>query len=108
MSYRESKPLTRIARFFKRRRMKKKKRKGLFFKFLVATIVLHGLACVTFSYYLAWSDKTNVVEAVSVAVITEIVAPLVTYAISKTVENIFEKNNLSFSSPIEQGGEESF
>jgi hypothetical protein len=29
---------------------------------------------------------------VSVSIITEIVAPLITYAVSKTIENIFEKN----------------
>lgn len=88
MKYPNKKPITRFIRYLKNR----KKPKGFFFKFLILLIEIHGLTCVSLSYYLAWSDKINVVESVSVSIITEIVAPLVTYAISKTVENIFEKN----------------
>lgn len=65
---------------------------------------MHGIACVTVSYILAWKDKVNVNESLSSTIVTEIIAPLITYAISKTVENIFEHNHLKFSEPI--GGNE--
>lgn len=53
------------------------------------------------SYALAWMEHTQVVEGVSSTIITEIVAPIVVYGFTKTVENIFEKNRLRFSEPIE-------
>ncbi len=52
------------------------------------------------SYILAWMEHTQVVESVSSTIITEIVAPVVVYGATKTIENIFEKNRLKFSEPI--------
>ena len=37
----------------------------------------------------------------SSTIITEIVAPIIVYGFTKTVENIFQKNHLKFSEPIE-------
>ncbi len=82
---------------------RKKKSGGRFFKLLVSAVVLHGAACVSMSYALAWMEHTQVVEGVSSTIITEIVAPIVVYGFTKTVENIFEKNRLKFSEPIDQG-----
>lgn len=79
-------------------------KKPTFLKVLVFLIEIHGIACVTVSYMLAWKDKANVNESLSSTIVTEIIAPLITYAISKTVENIFEHNHLKFSEPI--GGDE--
>ena len=39
-------------------------------------------------------------ETVSSTMVSEIIAPIVTYGITKTVENVFEKNYFSFSSPV--------
>lgn len=80
---------------------RKKKSEGRFFKLLVSAVVLHGAVCVSMSYALAWMEHTQVVEGVSSTIITEIVAPIVVYGFTKTVENIFEKNRLRFSEPIE-------
>lgn len=83
--------------------LKAKRRKrlgGLFFKCMVSLVVLHGMICVSMSYVLAWMEHTQVVESVSSTIITEIVAPIVVYGFTKTVENIFEKNRLKFSEPI--------
>lgn len=86
-------------RYFKRA-IKKKKAGGLFFKVLVALVVGHGMVCVSMSYALAWMEHTQVVEGVSSTIITEIVAPIIVYGFTKTVENIFQKNKLKFSEPI--------
>lgn len=86
-------------------RVKKKKRAGgRFFKLLVSLVILHGTGCVSMSYALAWMEHTQVVEGVSSTIITEIVAPIIVYGFTKTVENIFEKNRLKFSEPIENNG----
>lgn len=84
--------------------LKEKRRKkigGRFFKWLVSLVVLHGMICVSMSYVLAWMEHTQVVEGVSSTIITEIVAPIVVYGATKTIENVFEKNRLKFSEPIE-------
>ncbi len=52
------------------------------------------------SYVLAWMEHSQVVEGVSSTIITEIVAPIIVYGATKTIENIFEKNRLKFSEPI--------
>lgn len=92
-------------KYFKNYLMTKRKKRpsGRFFKLLVSLVVLHGMICVSMSYALAWMEHTQVVEGVSSTIITEIVAPIVVYGFTKTVENIFEKNRLKFSEPIEQG-----
>ena len=85
--------------------LKEKKRKktgGRFFKWLVSLVVLHGMICVSMSYVLAWMEHTQVVEAVSSTIITEIVAPIVVYGATKTIENVFEKNKLKFSEPLDK------
>ena len=89
----------RKCRYFKRA-VKKKKAGGLFFKALVGLVVGHGMVCVSMSYALAWMEHTQVVEGVSSTIITEIVAPVIVYGFTKTIENIFQKNKLKFSEPI--------
>lgn len=81
---------------------KQKKKGGAFFKILVFIVVGHGMGCVTMSYVLAWKDHMQVVEGLSSTIITEIVAPIIIYGFTKTVENIFQKNRLTFSNPIDE------
>lgn len=83
---------------------RKKRAGGRFFKLLVSLVILHGTICVSMSYALAWMEHTQVVEGVSSTIITEIVAPIIVYGFTKTVENIFEKNRLKFSEPIKFNG----
>lgn len=95
-----------------RKAEKVKKSGGHFFKLLIGVVILHGMICVSISYALAWTEHTQVVEGVSSTIITEIVAPIVIYGATKTIENIFQKNKLAFSEPINQnltsaGAEES-
>lgn len=80
---------------------KKRNMTGRFFKWLVSIVIFHGMICVSMSYLLAWKEHTQVVESVSSTIITEIVAPIVVYGFTKTVENIFQKNRFKFSEPIE-------
>lgn len=79
----------------------KSKKGGRFFKIMISAVIAHGMICVSMSYALAWWEHTQVVETVSSTIITEIVAPVIVYGFTKTVENIFQKNKLKFSSPIE-------
>lgn len=82
--------------------MKKRRKSGaMFWKLLLFITVLHGLTCVTMSYLLAWAGHEQVVEMVSQTVVTEIIAPLVVGLTTRTIENIFEKNRLSFSTPLD-------
>lgn len=78
----------------------KKKKSGWFFKFLISGVVLHGMWCVSMSYMLAWRDHLNIVETVSSTIVSQIIAPVIVYGATKTIENIFSKNKLSFSEPI--------
>lgn len=72
----------------------------IFWKALLILIEIHGMACVTMSYILAWTNHEQVVDSVSQSIVSEILAPFVAGMITKTVENVFEKNTLSFSRPI--------
>ncbi len=85
---------------YRRISLKRRKGRGRFFKVLVSAVILHGMICVSMSYALAWQEHSQVVEGVSSTIITEIVAPIVIYGFTKTVENIFQKNELAFSKPI--------
>lgn len=65
-----------------------------------ATAVLaHGMILTSCSYVLSWIGMDPVVD-VSSTIVKEIVAPLVVYLGTNTIMNIFEKNKLSFSVPI--------
>lgn len=68
-------------------------------KAITAVVIAHGLILVTMSYVLAWFSRETVAD-VSVSMITEIVAPLCVYICTNCIANIFEKNKLSFSTPI--------
>lgn len=70
-------------------------------KLLTLIIVGHGLICISLSYVLAFMCLDPVVN-VSITLITEVVAPTMTFMITHMVENIFKYNKLSFSEPIEQ------
>lgn len=85
---------------------KKNKGKGLFFKWFIAAVEIHGLLCVTMSYILAFMERTSIAEQLSSAVISEIIAPVVVLGATKTIENIFEKNVLAFSTPTSFWDEE--
>lgn len=79
---------------------KKKIRIDTYVKAATSLVIAHGLAMVTVSYVLAWFGKDSVSD-VSVTLITEIVAPLCLYMGTNCIMNIFEKNELSFSKPIQ-------
>lgn len=68
-------------------------------QWITTIVVLHGMLMVTLSYVLSWFGRDPIVD-VSRTEITEIVAPVVLYLLTNMVANIFEKNKLSFSEPI--------
>lgn len=78
----------------------RKPRINTFPKLLVSLIVLHGILCVTASYVLAFMGYTDTVENLSITIIGEIISPTVSYIIANVFTNIFEKNKLSFSTPL--------
>ncbi len=78
----------------------KKVKIDTYVKAATSIVLGHGLIMVTMSYVLAWFEKDAVVD-VSTTLITEIVAPLCLYIGTNCIMNIFEKNELSFSRPIQ-------
>lgn len=64
-----------------------------FMKLLVTVIVLHGLGCVTASYVFAWHGVMEPLQNLSETIAREIVAPVVVYGLTKTVENISKYND---------------
>lgn len=84
----------------KEKMQKKKKTRGLGFKVLCFGIEIHAIICITCSYALAWMNKINVNETLSASIVAEIIAPVVVWGFTRTIENIFEHNKLPFSEPI--------
>ena len=74
--------------------------RGKGFKALCWIIEIHAIICITLSYVLAFLDKMNPLETLSSTITTEIVAPIVVLGFTRMVENIFEHNKLSFSTPL--------
>ena len=79
---------------------KKKVKLDTFCKVIVTASLVHGMTLSTLSYVLAFMDKNPVVE-VSTVLVTEILAPVITYLATNMIANIFEKNALSFSIPLD-------
>ena len=78
---------------------KKKIKVDTFCKFIVAAVMLHGFVLSTASYVLSYLGRDTVYE-VSTVIVSEILAPVVTYLATNMIANIFEKNKLSFSTPL--------
>lgn len=81
------------------KKSRKKVKIDTYVKAATSIVLGHGLIMVTMSYVLAWFEKDAVVD-VSTTLITEIVAPLCLYIGTNCIMNIFEKNKLSFSVPL--------
>ena len=64
-----------------------------YMKILVLIVVSHGLICITLSYILAFLGASDVVESLSSTMVTEVIAPVTIYGITKTVENVSKYNN---------------
>lgn len=77
----------------------KTKGKFRFTKGITLLIVIHGLLMITASYLLAFLGREPVSD-VSTTLVTQVVAPTLVYLITNCIGNIFEKNELIFSSPI--------
>lgn len=81
------------------RRRKKKVSIDTYAKMVVTLLIAHGMALTTWSYILSSHGMDPVVD-VSSTIVREIVAPVITYLATNTIMNIFEKNKLSFSVPL--------
>ena len=83
----------------RRRRKEKKKKVSLntYAKVATTAVLAHGMILTSCSYVLSWIGMDPVVD-VSSTIVKEIV--LVVYLGTNTIMNIFEKNKLSFSVPI--------
>ena len=93
--------ITRLVRHLKRTKTKKKVR-AFFFKALLLCIEIYGMALLGVSYYLAWTDHPIVLEDLSKTIISMIISPFITYAISRTVENLAEHNITQFHKPLSE------
>lgn len=82
-----------------RRKKKKKVSLNTFTKLITTAVVTHGMILTSCSYILAYMKMDPVVD-VSSTIVKEIVAPLVVYLGTNTIMNIFEKNKLIFSVPL--------
>lgn len=85
-----------------RRRLRMKKKKvslDTYAKVATTAVMAHGMILTSCSYVLASIGMDPVVD-VSSTIVKEIVAPVVVYLATNTIMNIFEKNKLSFSVPI--------
>ncbi len=82
-------------------RQKRKRRVSIdtYAKFVTTCVILHGMVLTSWSYVLAMMGLDPVVD-VSSTIVREIVAPIIVYLATNTVMNIFEKNKLSFSTPL--------
>ena len=83
--------------------MKKQKKKvalNTFPKVITVLVVAHGMILTTLSYILAFFGMQTVSD-VSMTIVSEIIAPIITYLATNMIMNIFEKNNLSFSTPLQ-------
>lgn len=84
----------------KRRKAKKKKVSlDTYAKAATTAVLAHGMILTSCSYILAAIGMDPVVD-VSSTIVKEIVAPLVVYLGTNMIMNIFEKNKLSFSIPL--------
>lgn len=64
-----------------------------FMKILVVIVVAHGLICISLSYVLAFLGFQEVVESLSSTMVTEVIAPVTIYGITKTIENVSKYND---------------
>ena len=64
-----------------------------FMKILVVIVVFHGLICISLSYVLAFLGFQEVVESLSSTMVTEVIAPVTIYGITKTIENVSKYND---------------
>ena len=79
--------------------MNKKVKIDTFCKVIVIVAMIHGIVLSTASYVLAYLGRDTVYE-VSTVIVSEILAPIITYLATNMIANIFEKNKLSFSTPL--------
>lgn len=76
----------------KEKEIKRLKMFDSFMKVITFAVVFHGLSMVTLSYILAFMDKIQIAESLSQTVVSEIIAPVTVYGITKTFENISKYN----------------
>lgn len=83
------------------RRNKKKKKVSLdtYAKVITTAVIIHGMILTSWSYVLSSIGMDPVVD-VSSTIVREIVAPVIVYLATNMIMNIFEKNKLSFSVPL--------
>ncbi len=87
----------------RRRRFKNRKKKKVslntYVKLITTAVLAHGMILTTCSYILSVLKVDPIVD-VSSTIVREIVAPVIVYMATNMVMNIFEKNKLSFSIPL--------
>lgn len=87
----------------RRRRFKNRKKKKVsldtYVKLITTAVLIHGMILTTCSYILSLFKVDPVVD-VSSTIVREIVSPVIVYMATNMIMNIFEKNKLSFSIPL--------
>lgn len=72
-----------------------------FMKILVFLVVIHGLVMITWSYILATLGMQDIAEDLSKTIVVQIIAPVVVYGVTKTIENVFKYNDIGNFKPEE-------
>lgn len=85
-----------------KKRITKKQKTITTIKILTYVVVIHGLICITTSYVLAWCGMADTLENLSSVLASEVVAPITVYGVTKTIENIFQKNITTFTKPLDE------
>lgn len=62
-------------------------------KLLISVIIIHGMLCITTSYVLTFMGYESALESLSSTMASEIVAPVVTYGVTKLFENALKYND---------------
>ena len=92
-----------VALILRGEKNRKRKRKRItldtFAKLIGSLVMAHGMILTTLSYILSFWGLDPVVD-VSSTIVREIVAPVIVYLATNMIMNIFEKNKLIFSVPI--------
>lgn len=83
----------------RRNKKKKKVRLDTYAKVITTAVIIHGMILTSWSYVLSSMGMDPVVD-VSSTIVREIVAPVIVYLATNMIMNIFEKNKLSFSVPL--------
>lgn len=96
-------PITRLVRYLKRTKKKRKSKvRALFYKLLLIAIEAYAMTLLAMSYYLAYIGREIVLEELSKTITKAIIYPFLAFTINRTIENYAEHNITQFHKPLSE------